>query len=153
MRHGGSRPKDVPLADRRRAHLRFVRSLLAPDLRLGVGCAGAGGLLRHLLPVRLLVLVAGPPRAHRWWEAGCAFRTLPELREGGGPALEAIVRVVLGEEKADRSYPLMRLLALDALRLLRNPDQKKQILLDVIEEHRVLPVMAHLLKELGKEHG
>ena len=73
--------------------------------------------------------------------------------EAGPPALEALVRVLLGEERADRSYTTMFLLAQDALGRLPDPDQKKQIILESIEVHRVLPLTADLLKELGKEHG
>jgi hypothetical protein len=73
--------------------------------------------------------------------------------EADPTALEAIVRVVLGEERADRSYPTMFLLVLDALKRLPDHNEKKRILLETIREHRVLPLTADLLKELGKEHG
>jgi len=73
--------------------------------------------------------------------------------EAGPAALEALVRVLLGEERADRSYPTMFLLAQDALGRLQDPDLKKRIVMESIEADRVLPLTADLLKELGKEHG
>ena len=75
--------------------------------------------------------------------------------EAGPAALETLVRVLLGEERSDRSYPIMFLLVQDSLAhgRLRDPDLKKRIFVESIEAHRVLPLMADLLADLGKEHG
>jgi len=73
--------------------------------------------------------------------------------EADPPALETITRVVLGEERVDRSYGSMLLLAEGALKRMSDPERKRQVLKETIEVHRLLPLTADLLKELGKEHG
>ncbi len=69
------------------------------------------------------------------------------------PALEAILRVLLVEERADRSYAVAYSLALDALKRLDDPDRKKRIFLEAIDAHRALPIVVDLLRTLGFEHG
>jgi hypothetical protein len=79
---------------------------------------------------------------------GSFYRT-----QASQPALEAILRVILGEERTDRAHAIMVPLAFAALGRFSNPDSRKQILLETIDNHRVLPVLADLLRDLGKEHG
>lgn len=85
-------------------------------------------------------------------------RVGPFYRTEADPAaLEAIVRVVLGENRTrsrdDRAHELLVSLAQDALERLPDPDTRKRILLDAIGAHSVLPVTADLLRDLGLEHG
>lgn len=63
------------------------------------------------------------------------------------------MRVLLVEERADRSYAVAYSLALDALSRLDDPDRKKCILLEAIDAHRVLPIVLDILRTLGFEHG
>src|SRR5215212_2604636 len=52
--------------------------------------------------------------------------------EADAPALEAILRVVLGEDRSDDSFITLYLLANDALRYLPDSGERKRVLLDAI---------------------
>ena len=73
--------------------------------------------------------------------------------EADTPALEAIVRVMLSEERSNDSYTTIASLARDALSNLPDSGERKRVLLDAISTYRVLPVTLRLLYMLGREQG